>query len=294
MNNNKILITGSNGLLGLALRSLFEKHNFDVIATGLGEDRLINHNHLYEEMDVTSLENCEDVFTKYNPTVIINTAAITNVDQCEKDNKLCLSVNTDSILNYIPYVKKKDIHLVHISTDFVFNGEQGNYSEKNICDPMNFYGFSKLESEKIILNEELKSTILRTSLVYGKSNQNRSNFLNRIYDQLKRNIELNMVDDQYRTPTFLNDLCNSILTVVQKKRYGLYHISSGEVLSIYQIVCNIAKCCGFDSSLIKPIKSSQLNQIAVRPLNSSLFIEKAMRELGFNPTTLNNALNELS
>ena len=110
----------------------------------------------------------------------------------------------------------------------------------------------------------------------------------------KQNIELNIVDDQYRTPTFVNDLCDAILTVVQEKRYGLYHISSGEVLSIYQIVCNIAKCCGFDSSLIKPIKSNQLNQIAVRPLNSSLSIDKAIRELDFNPTTLNNALKELS
>jgi dTDP-4-dehydrorhamnose reductase len=244
-------------------------------------------------MDVTSLRGCQSVLNKHHPTVIVNTAAVTDVDECEQDNKLCLSVNTKSVLNYIPYVKKNDIHFIHISTDFVFNGQKGEYTEQDICDPINFYGFSKLESEKNILNEHFKSTILRTSLVYGKDDENTSNFFNKIKDKLEGNMQLSIVDDQYRTPTFVNDLSDAILKVIQKQQYGLYHISSGEILSIYQIVCNIAKCCGFDSKLVKRIKSEQLNQIAVRPLDSSLSIDKAIRELDFDPTTLNNALKEL-
>lgn len=287
--NCKVLITGGNGLLGRVLRTTLSQHQFDVIATGKGSDVMINHNHIYEEMDVTVQESCEIIFNKHQPDFIINTAALTDVDKCEKENDLCRSINTHSILHFMPFVQRNDVHFIHISTDFVFDGLDGPYQETDFCNPINFYGLSKLEAEKIITTNNLKYTILRTSLVYGK-NDNKFNFATWVKDNLENGEQLHIVDDQYRTATFIDDLVDAILKVIQKKKYGVYHISSGEVLSIYQIVCNIVECYGLDVSMVNRIKSQELNQFAKRPLNSSLVIKKAIKELDFSPTTFFNAL----
>ena len=123
-----VLITGANGLLGRVLRETLSKYNFSVIATGLGGDRMTEVADLYEEMDVTVAANCEKILNKYQPDFIVNAAALTDVDACEQDHDLCLSVNTHSILHFIPFLKKHDAHLIHVSTDFVFDGTGGPLS----------------------------------------------------------------------------------------------------------------------------------------------------------------------
>ena len=167
MKGQKVLITGSNGFLGKKLRIFLEKNDFFVIATGLGKDRLLHHNHIYHKLDITSFKECAYVLNKYNPSVLINAAAFTYVDECEKNKNKCLEINTNSLDCLIPYLLKHNIHLVQISTDFVFDGMKGSYVENDICDPVNFYGFSKLKAENKIINSELSMyTILRTSLLY--------------------------------------------------------------------------------------------------------------------------------
>ena len=287
---DNILITGGNGLLGQELRILLERCNFNIIATGIGLDRLLSHNHIYLELDVSSSTRCEYILHKYNPSVIINTAACTNVDQCEIQKNDCLTINTSSINNFLPYVKKHHAHFMHISTDFVFDGLLGNYKENDECNPLNFYGLSKLKGEQILINQCLTSTIIRTSLVYGPTG---SNFLTWVKDKLERDVELNIVGDQYRTPTYVCDLSLVILRMIELKKYGLYHISSGERLSIFKIVCNIAEYLKQDVSKINRIKSVELNQVAQRPLDSSLNIQKAVKDFDFTPTSLNNALNNI-
>tara|TARA_B100000579_G_scaffold16256_2_gene11539 strand:+ start:32644 stop:33531 length:888 start_codon:yes stop_codon:yes gene_type:complete len=292
LNNKKILITGANGLLGQVLRLFLEKHGFVVIATGLGSDRLRNHNHIYKELDVTSLEQCAYVINKYEPSVIVNAAAMTNVDECEISKTKCLAVNSSSIDNFIPHVINYKIHLIQISTDFVFNGFSGGYVENDACNPLNNYGISKLSAEKNIKNhlgDELY-TIIRTSLIYGPGE---NNFLAWARTKLETGDILNIVHDQYRTPTYVNDLALAILRIIELKKYGLYHISSGEKLSIFDIVCNIALCLRLDLSKINKINSRELNQIASRPSDSTLDIDKAIKELGFAPTKLNNALKNI-
>ena len=285
----KILITGSNGLLGRSLRSCLLQHNFVVISTGLGSDRCKEFGGFYEEMDVTSLNSCSRIIDKYKPDIIINAAALTNVDACENNKEHCLNINTHSLLNYIPQIQKYNIHFIQLSTDFVFSGIEGSYVENDLCDPVNYYGFSKLESEKILLNTLSNFTIIRTSLVYSNDCAN-MNFLNWVKSSLEKKIKLKIVDDQYRTPTFLTDLVQAILKVLNMKKYGVYHISSGERLSIYQIVCNIAKYYGYNMRLINKTNSKTLNQAATRPKDSSLRIDKAVNELNFKPTSLLNSL----
>ncbi len=290
MEKVRVLITGSNGFLGKRLRLKLESDNFFVIATGLGADRLCNHKHVYVELDVKSKERCEYVLHKYKPSVIINSAALTNVDECEKNQKKCFSINSDSLDHFIPYVKKNSVHFVQISTDFVFNGVKGSYVEGDVCDPINFYGFSKLHAEKKIINSGLTYTIIRTSLLYGSGD---NNFFTRFRKKLEAGDQLNLVNDQYRTPTYISDLVLSVLIIIKLKKYGLYHISGGESVSIFDIVCNIAKYLKLDVSLINKIKSIELNQVANRPIDSTLVINKAKKDFNFIPTSLNNVLNPL-
>jgi dTDP-4-dehydrorhamnose reductase len=285
-----VLITGANGLLGRVLSSILSDCGFSVISTGKGADVLKGQRGcVYEQMDVTVQQNVEYVLSKYNPDCIINAAALTDVDACEKNHDLCLSVNTHSISYFIPFLKQNDVHLIHVSSDFIFDGSCGPYKEDDPCDPINYYGVSKLEAEKLIINNNLKYTILRTSLLFGKIDD-KFNFVTWVKSNLENGSKLNIVDDQYRTATFVYDLADVILKVIQKEKYGVYHVSSGEVLSIYQIVCNIAKCYGLDASMINRIKSKELNQFARRPLNSGLLIKKAIKDFNFKPRTVFNAL----
>ena len=287
--SKKVLITGSNGLLGRSLRRCLLQYKFFVIATGLGADRFDELGGVYEEMDITSLHSCKSILDKYKPDIIVNTAALTNVDDCENNKQACLNINATSIMNYIPFLLKYNIHFIQLSTDFVFSGIKGGYLETDFCDPVNYYGFSKLESEKILLNNLINFTIVRTSLVYSNDNLN-DNFLSWIKSSLSQKMKLNIVDDQYRTPTFLTDLIQAILKIIDLKKYGIYHISSGERLSIYKIVCNIAKYYGYNTALITKTNSKVLNQVAQRPKDSSLLINKAINELNFKPTSLLNSL----
>ena len=287
---DNILITGANGLLGQELRSLLEKNNFHVIATGLGNDRLPNHNHTYVELDISSSSQCDKVLEKYQPSIIINAAACTSVDQCEIKQDHCLMVNTYGVANFLRYAQEKKPHFIQVSTDFVFDGVSGNYRETDACNPLNFYGFSKLEAENILINSSIDYSIIRTSLIYGP---NGSNFLTSIMRKLKSGTELNIVDDQYRTPTYVVDLSRSILQLINHQKYGIYHISSGESLSIFNIVCNIAEYLKQNASSINRIKSSELNQIANRPFDSTLDINKAVKDWNFIPTKLNDVLKNI-
>ena len=200
-----MLITGSNGLLGRSLRRCLLQYKFFVIATGLGADRFDELGGVYEEMDITSLHSCKSILDKYKPDIIVNTAALTNVDDCENNKQTCLNINATSIMNYIPFLLKYDIHFI-LSSDFVFGGIKGGYLETDFVS-VNYYGFPKL-MKKIIVNELINFTIVRTSLVYSNNNLN-DNFLSWIKSSLQK-MKLNIVDDQYRTPTFLTDLISYI------------------------------------------------------------------------------------
>tara|TARA_B100000902_G_C27270439_1_gene895984 strand:+ start:912 stop:1775 length:864 start_codon:yes stop_codon:yes gene_type:complete len=285
----QILITGGNGFLGKALRLQLER-NCSVIATGLGIDRLHNHNHKYLELDIQSRQKCLDVLNKYKPSVIVNAAAFTDVDKCENNQKKCLDVNCKSLDHLILYSIKHKVHFIQISTDFVFSGKKGNYIENDICKPVNFYGFSKLEAEKKIINSNLFYTIVRTSLLYNFSG---NNFLTRFIEKIKNNLELKIVNDQFRTPTYLFDLVSAILVIIQLRKFGIYHISGGESLSIFDIVCTFVKHMDLNSSLITNISSNDLHQIATRPMNSTLIVDKAKKDFNFNPNNLNDVKNLL-
>ena len=164
----KVLITGANGLLGQKLVQLYESNEgVDVIATARGANRNPFGSYTYEQMDVTVASEVVKIISKHQPDVVINTAAMTHVDQCEQDPDTCQKLNVDAVRNLIESCQETNSFVVHLSTDFIFDGEDGPYVEDDLPNPLSKYAESKLESEQLLASSGLKHAIVRTMLVYG-------------------------------------------------------------------------------------------------------------------------------
>ena len=287
----KILITGSNGLLGQKIiYALINRKDVQVIATSLGNNRLIKKDgYTYESLDITNRSEVESVFNKYLPDVIINTAAMTNVDACETKREECWALNVSAVQNMVDVIsaskEKSDCQLIHLSTDFIFDGEKGSeYIETDIPKPQSYYALSKFESEKVLQKSNISWAIARTIIVYGiVDNMSRSNIVLWAKDALTKGQKINVVDDQFRSPTLAEDLADGCILIADKKAKGIYHLSGPETMSILDLVYNVADFWKLDKSVITPSKSDTLNQAAKRPPRTGLDMSKARKELGYAP-----------
>lgn len=297
----KILITGSNGLLGQKLvNALLKRKDVQVIATSSGNNRmLLQEGYVYESLDITKKEEIENVLLKYCPDVVINTAAMTNVDACETKQEECLAVNVTAVQNMVMIIENmqedKRPHFIHLSTDFVFNGEKGTeYIETDIPDPLSYYAWSKYESEKIVQQSKVKWAIARTIIVYGiADNMSRSNLILWAKDALSKGQKINVVDDQFRAPTLAEDLADGCILIADKGVTGIYHLAGPKTFSILDLVYKIADYWKLDKSLIIPSKSSGLSQPAKRPPYTGFIIDKARKDLGYDPHSFEDGLRIL-
>jgi len=291
----KVLITGANGLLGQKLIQLILKNNDSVIGTSKGPDRNIRGNHVYAELDITKKEQVNKIVAKYQPDVIINTAAMTNVDQCETDKKACWALNVEAVSHLITACQEYGIKLIHLSTDFIFDGENGPYDEQATTNPLSYYGESKLAGEKIVETSNLNWAIARTVLVYGFVNEmSRSNIVLWVKNSLEQGKHLKIVDDQCRTPTLAEDLALGCYLIAQKDARGIYNISGSDILTPYELAIKTAEFYQLDKSLIEKVDSTTFTQPAKRPAKTGFIIEKAHRELGYIPHTFTEGLAILS
>ncbi len=294
-----ILVTGSNGLLGQKLvYNLIKRKDVQLIATSIGKNRLIKkEGYIYEPLDITSTEEVEVIITKYNPDVIINTAAMTNVDACETKHEECDALNIKAVRNFVSVIESRahHIHFIHLSTDFIFDGEKGSeYVETDEPNPQSYYARSKWEGEKIIQTSPIKWAIARTIIVYGVvDNMSRSNVVLWAKDALTKGQKINVVDDQFRSPTLAEDLAEGCIAIADKGATGIYNLSGKETMSVLALVENVATFWKLDKSLITAIKSNTLNQAAKRPPRTGFIIDKATLELGYNPHTFMEGLKIL-
>lgn len=289
----KILITGSNGLLGQKLvYKLREKAGVKLIATARGANRLVEHSgYIYEEMDITQAEQVNAVLAKHLPDCVINTAAATNVDACELDQPMATLLNVTSVKNIVEALealqeKNKNYkpHLIHLSTDFIFDGSHGPLTEDEKPNPLSHYALTKLQAEEVVTRSKLHWAIARTMLVYGiVDNASRSNIVLWAKQNLEQGKNINVVDDQFRTPTLAEDLADGCILIAEKKAQGVFNISGKDFMSILELVCRVADYYHLDKSLIKPSKSADIKQPAKRPPKTGFIIEKARRELGYEP-----------
>lgn len=292
----KILITGSNGLLGQKLvYNLKQRKDVELYATAIGENRLIDKSgYSFLSLDITDRNNVNKVIENVGPDVIINTAAMTNVDACEINKEACWKINVDAVNYLVEASLKFNSHFIHLSTDFVFDGESGPYSEKDIPNPLHYYAESKLAAEKIIQKKSNNWAVLRTIIIYGiTDNMSRSNLVLWSKGEIEKGNTIRVVNDQYRSPTLAEDLAEGCIAVADKNAQGIYHLSGPETNSILELVYKVAEYYNLDKSKIIPVTSASLNQPAKRPLKTGFIIEKAKTDLNFNPMNFDEGIKFL-
>jgi dTDP-4-dehydrorhamnose reductase len=282
----KVIITGSNGLLGQSLLNLLLKdtHKYQVFGFSRGGNRSGREDFSYTSIDITDEIILKKNIKQIQPDFIINTAAMTQVDDCENKKEACDLLNV-TVVKWLSEVSNEiNAHVIHISTDFIFDGIKGFYKETDKPNPLSYYGVSKLKSEEVLIQSRINFTILRTILVYGKVfDMSRSNIVLWVKEMLSKGKEITIVDDQFRTPTYVEDLALACKISMDKRAKGIYHISSNELLSVFEIAQQIATVFHLDKSLIKPISTSTLNQTAPRPVKTGFDLSKTNKELEFYP-----------
>jgi len=289
----KILITGANGLLGQKLVSLLStQESVHLLATARGKCRFsIPENVSYQNLDITNAEDCKSLMDEFQPEALIHAAAMTQVDACETERELCDSINITGVQNLIQAIGDRKTHFVHISTDFIYDGDDEEYFEDSKVNPLSYYGESKWSSEQLFEKVKFPYSILRTVLVYGVlEDLSRSNIVLWAKGALEKGQEINVVDDQFRCPTLAEDLALACLQVVEQKSTGVYHVSGKDFLSILELVFEIAEYWSLDKSLINSIVTSSLNQPAKRPAKTKLNINKAIQQFNYQPKSFREGL----
>jgi dTDP-4-dehydrorhamnose reductase len=296
----KILITGSNGLLGQKLvYKLRNKSGITCIATARGENRLVETTgYDFHTLDITNPTDVEALFRKVKPDVVINTAAMTNVDACETEREACWELNVSAVefqVESLEALQQEDAnyrpHFIHLSTDFIFDGTHGPLDEDESPNPLSYYAESKLAAERIVRGARVSWAIARTVLVYGiVDNMSRSNIVLWVKSNLEAGKTINVVDDQFRTPTLAEDLADGCLLIAEKRATGVYNISGPDFMSILDLARVVADYYGLDKSLIQPSKSADIKQPAKRPPITGFIIDKARRVLGYQPHTFKEGI----
>lgn len=290
-NKLRVLITGANGLLGQKLVYLFKQEHVDFLATSKGVNRLPFAGVPYQSLDVTDSRMVESCLREYRPTTLIHAAAMTKVDLCERERDRCWDLNVKAVSHLIPVCEQLGIHLVYISTDFIYDGKAGPYNEEALPNPVNFYGQSKLAAENLVKQSEIPWTILRTVLVYGATpGISRSNIVLWVKESLEAGKVIQVVDDQFRTPTLAEDLAKGCLLAIQKRAQGIFNISGKDLLTPYDIAQLTAEYFSLNKKLIKRTDSRKFTQPATRPLKTGFVIKKARNVLGYQPHSFEEGL----
>ncbi|WP_113654032.1 SDR family oxidoreductase [Pedobacter namyangjuensis] len=291
-----VLVTGSNGLLGQKItEKIINEGGVNLVATSKGINRFPTEDrYVYAEMDILNAEQVREVIEKYKPDAIIHTAAMTNVDTCENQKELAYQLNVVAVQTLVSLCETYNIQLVHLSTDFVFDGEDGPYDELSAPNPLSYYGKTKLMAEEVIKNSSAKWAILRTIIVYGiVSDMSRSNIVLWAKGALEKGEPLKVVNDQWRMPTLAEDLADISLLAVAHNAQGVYNASGKDMMSIAELVYRVADFWRLDKSLITEVSGATLNQAAKRPKKTGFILDKAMTELNYQPRSFEEGLRIL-
>jgi dTDP-4-dehydrorhamnose reductase len=237
-------------------------------------------------MDITVPEEVYSVIGSVAPNTIIHSAAMTNVDQCELNQEACIEINVKATASLVAAAERVKAHFIFVSTDFIFSGEDGPYEEEAVAAPVNFYGESKLQGEQLVINSKTSWAIARTVLVYGIANDlSRSNIILWVKSSLEAGKTIQVVDDQFRTPTLAEDLALGCILIAKHRATGIYNISGAELLTPYEMAIQTADYFDLNKDLINKTDSTKFTQPARRPLKTGFIIDKARKQLGYEPKT---------
>ncbi len=286
MIKKRILLIGSNGMLGQRLSEFFSKQPKVELLCASMEDVSYMPGLQYLKINITEKNEVKNAVNNFYPDVIINSAAYTNVDKSESERELAWSVNVSAVEYMAQAAKAFDSHLIHISSDYIFDGTDGPYIENDKPNPVGYYGRTKLASENVLKTGGINYSIIRTNVLYGIAKFGRPDFVRWVVDSLKKGAQINIVNDQINNPTYTDDLVFAINRMAEFKKYGVFNIGGPELLSRYDFTSRIADFFKLDKTLINEIITSDLKQPAARPLKSGLITLKAETELGYKPHKL--------
>ncbi|MBN1481574.1 dTDP-4-dehydrorhamnose reductase [candidate division KSB1 bacterium] len=275
----KVLITGCHGLLGQRLVK-YAPPGCDVVATDVHKDSQFIRAEIYRPCDLTVRDAVINLIDTVQPNDIINAAAFTDVDGAEEQRDLCWLVNVIAMENLVQAARRVHADIYHVSTDYIFNGENGPYREDDTPNPLGFYGQSKLAAEQVLKGSPLNFTIARTMVLYGVSENNRPEFVGWLIKKLRNNEPVHIVTDQIGNTTLNDDLARALWKLVRRSYHGVVHIAGREILSRYDFALKIANVFNLNVSLINPITTADFRQKAPRPLKSGLNVDKAIHTLG--------------
>ena len=283
----KLLITGANGLLGQKLvKLMLDKGRDELVATARGKNRLPypESGYRYKTMDIADAEQVHQVIGTEKPEVVIHTAAMTNVDQCETEREACWQLNVEAVSHIIAACEQSGAFFIHLSTDFIFDGKAGPYDEEARPNPISHYGESKLRAEALIQAGKLNWAIVRTVLVYGIAHDmSRSNLILWVKKSLEEGKPIKVVDDQWRSPTLAEDLAMGCYLIAARRAGGIFNICGKELLTPYEMAIKTADFFNLNTSSMQRADASCFQQTAKRPPKTGLIIDKAKEVLGYKP-----------
>jgi dTDP-4-dehydrorhamnose reductase len=286
---NRVLVTGANGMLGQRTVEFYSsREDVELLATSV-EDKSAIDSSDYVSCDIKSREHIKKLIYDYCPDFIVHTAAFTNVDLSEKMREEAWRINVKGVEYIAEAARTIDAQLIHISTDYIFDGKNGPYYENDIPNPIGYYGRTKLASENALRISGTLFTILRTNVLYGIARNSRPDFVRWVITSLSKKEKIRIVKDQINNPTFIDDLVQAISKIIEFRKTGIYNIGGKEFLSRFEFTNRIAEFFHLEKDLITPITTEELNQPARRPLNSGLWILKAETEIGYKPHTISES-----
>ena len=278
-------------MLGQSVVTLFSQNEYYELHLASFEEKSFFEDYSYTQIDIGNKKEVKKLLLDFYPDFIVNLAAYTNVDKSETEKELCWKINVNAIEYLAKYCVPANSHLIHISSDYVFDGEDGPYSETDLPNPVGYYGRSKLAGENIIKRFNIPHTIIRTNVLFGATKFGRPDFVKWVKDSLESKTKIRIVTDQINNPTFLDDLSGAIKSVCELEKTGIYNIGGAELLDRLEFTRKIADYFNLDFELVEPILTKELKQAALRPLKSGLINLKAETELNYKPKSLNECFS---
>jgi dTDP-4-dehydrorhamnose reductase len=289
----RVLITGGTGLLGLKLLEYCLRKAIDVYAIDTTIPPNIERKGMFTELDITDAESITSMISELQPDVVVNTAAMTDVDLCETEKEQAWRVNAEGAKNVAKACLQARAFLIHVSTAYVFEGEKGLYGEDDEPNPMSYYGYTKLKGEEFVKNSSIEWCIARTDVLFGWGRPNRPNFATWVLSKLEKRENIKAITDQYCSPTLNSNLAEMMVEVAERKLQGILNLAGATRINRFDLAKKISKVFQLDEKIIQRAKAGDLEWKAKRPKDSSLKVEKAKKILSHKPLEIDDALRIL-
>ncbi len=287
----KVIICGCNGLLGQKLVAAAPS-DVEVLGIDLHEKARGDSRQLYQKLDISERRSLTKLVRHFRPDWVLNAAAYTDVDGAETERALCWRVNVTAVENLVYACRKVHAKIVHVSTDYIFDGTNGPYREEDFPNPIGYYGRSKLAGENVLKAGDVEFAIARTMVLYGKAEGVRANFVTWLIAKLQAGEHVRIVTDQFGNTTLAEELAAGLWAIVEKSKAGVFHIAGREIIDRYHFALKIAHVFGLNADLIHPITTAELAQAAPRPMRSGLVVDKALKELGIELSDVEGGLRK--